>query len=50
MNSLLLKLASSMPIKDTVAVLRGMYRVSEGFFNQGSANSIRKVSWTDHIP
>lgn len=50
MYSLILKISHNTRVKDAIAVARGVYRVTEGAFPSGSANTIRTSSWMDHIP
>lgn len=45
MLTLILKLSHNARFKDTAAVLRGVYRVSEGLFPQ--SHSVRSSSWMD---
>jgi hypothetical protein len=33
--------------KDTVAIIRGIYRVTEGFTPKSSVNGVRSSSWID---
>lgn len=50
MYSLILKISHNVRVKDVIAVVRGVYRVTEGAFPRGSANTIRTSSWMDTIP
>lgn len=47
MNSIIKNLSHSVVFKDTVAIIRGMYRVAEGFNPKSSVNKIRTSSWMD---
>jgi hypothetical protein len=47
MNAFIKKLTSSFVFQDTVALLRGVYRVGEGINPLSSANSVR-TSWMEN--
>lgn len=47
MYSLVLKIVHNTRIKDSIAIARGLYRVSEGAFPYTSSNIVRKSSWMD---
>ncbi len=47
MNSILTKLGNITHFKDTVAIMRGIYRVTEGINPHGSASIQRRSSWMD---
>jgi hypothetical protein len=47
MNALLKKLNNSLLFQDTIALMRGVYRVGESLNPLGSENPTRKVSWMD---
>ena len=50
MLAIILKLTHSTAFKDTAAVARGIYRVSEGYFFRSPSNAVRNSSWMDPIP
>lgn len=50
MYSLVLKIAHNTRIKDTIAIARGIYRVTEGAFPQSSSNKVRINCWMDQEP
>lgn len=48
MLTLILKLTHNTRFKDTAAVVRGAYRISEGLFQHPT--SVRASSWMDQTP
>lgn len=49
MYSLILKITHNTAIKDTIAIARGIYRVTESVLPGSSSNQVRVSSWMDDI-